>query len=520
MRERSDLEPAVVSVARREPVNVKRALAAARRRRDQPARARELVSIAVDASPSNVTALLKAVGALEDEQLRARTLFSAIGQMPSRLAKRLPRTAQEAIVAIVARIDDETARAVALRNIALEVPLPLQRRLAAMGKAIADPLWRLRIALHFDPKPKEASARRLLAEAERVAQPEQRAQALLLVTPVLGRDLLEEAFAAAEAIDDADARGLALAAVASHFADGGRRRRAQTEVLAKSADMTQPLRRFDVLASLRDLPAKKRAANASTLLELAGTFADGATRCRAQLMTADYVEDEPAQERALMAAIAAAECVADAKQRGELLLLLRPAMPRLSVAVRRQVTRAVERIDDVEVADELRAILGRFFVYDREPRPAAKEPVRPPSSQPTWDLFVSYATPDLTLARDLARQLESRGMRVFLSADVLDAAVGSASWLEALDAALAGSGAMLVLLTADSAASKWVAEEWRKYYRLIVETGRGHLFSLRVGGPAIADLPLTLRMYQCIDAAGGRLQPGDLTRILDLVRGG
>ena len=79
--------------------------------------------------------------------------------------------------------------------------------------------------------------------------------------------------------------------------------------------------------------------------------------------------------------------------------------------------------------------------------------------------------------------------------------------------------AMLVLATATSMASKWVAEEWRKYYRMMVDTESGHLFSLRLNGPAIADLPLTLWMYQVIDTLDGQVAPDHFRRILDLVAG-
>ena len=102
---------------------------------------------------------------------------------------------------------------------------------------------------------------------------------------------------------------------------------------------------------------------------------------------------------------------------------------------------------------------------------------------------------------------------------MLDAAVGSANWLVALDDALSGSQSLLVLITDHALASKWVKEEWRKYYRLIVEREAGRLFSLRLGGPPIPELPLTLRMYQVIDSPTGRIEPGHLTRIMDIVRG-
>ena len=75
-----------------------------------------------------------------------------------------------------------------------------------------------------------------------------------------------------------------------------------------------------------------------------------------------------------------------------------------------------------------------------------------------------------------------------------------------IDEALVGSRALLVLLTENSFASKWVEEEWRKYYRLIVESAEARrLLSLRLGGPPISELPLTLTMYQIIESPSGRI---------------
>jgi hypothetical protein len=56
-------------------------------------------------------------------------------------------------------------------------------------------------------------------------------------------------------------------------------------------------------------------------------------------------------------------------------------------------------------------------------------------------------------------------MRFFLSADVIDAEIGSSSWIAAIGQALVASGAAIVLITGNSLGSKWVEEEWRKYYQ-------------------------------------------------------
>ncbi len=239
----------------------------------------------------------------------------------------------------------------------------------------------------------------------------------------------------------------------------------------------------------------------------------------------DFAQDDVLRQRSLLAGLAAAECVSDKQRRSELFLLLRPVGPWLKPAVRRELTRAVERLEIPELRYELYTALGRFFIFEREQeaksykrKPQTNIKTAPIGRKP-WDLFISYSTDDLAEARSLAFQLKSRGVRVFLSADELDAAVGSTSWTAAIDKALSGCNALLVLLTEAARDSKWVEEEWRKYYRLMVDTGSGQLLSLRLGGPPITELPLTLRMYQCIEPTNGRIEPGHLTRIMDIVKG-
>jgi hypothetical protein len=192
--------------------------------------------------------------------------------------------------------------------------------------------------------------------------------------------------------------------------------------------------------------------------------------------------------------------------------------------VRAEVRRAVDRFDDPEIQGELRTILSRFFVEDRPPpeverRRRHARPAATHARDRQWDVFISYATADVREARSLASELKSRGLRVFLAADTLDEEVGSTGWTAAIDDVIESSRAMLVLVTHNALASNWVAEEWRKYYRPMVDTQSGRMLSLRLNGPPIAELPLSLRMYQVIESATGRIEPGHLTRILDLVRG-
>jgi hypothetical protein len=522
------VEAAVVSAATRKPVDVRQALGKARDLAGDAALAAALVDMAYDVDRATVGAFLDALARIDDPTWRARTLFSVFRQTRAALTRGLPARAQDAVVALVQGIGDEPARAAALRHLPPELPARLRARLAGLAEALTDPVLRLQALVHYEPSPSEGRTAEWLAAARGVPGPEARGAALVAIAPRLPPAQLVEAFAAAGAIADPGAAGLAQAGIAAHFADPGERQRAQLEILRGAPSIADPRRRFDVLAALRELPLEAARATGSSLFALATGFQDADLRCRAMFVTADFAEDEILRTRTLLAGIAAAERVADVRRRAELLAVLRPGVSWVDPAVRAEVRRAVDRIADPAIHRELRATLGRFFAYDgpaaraAQPSRAREGAVTPASTrgpEVRWDVFISYATPDLEQARSLAFELRSVGLRVFLGADTIDAEVGSSGWITALDEAIESTRAMLVLVTAAAMASRWVAEEWRKFYRVIVDRQSGTLVSLRLGGPAIAELPLTLRAYQVIDADDGRVQPRHVTRVLDLVRG-
>jgi hypothetical protein len=96
-------------------------------------------------------------------------------------------------------------------------------------------------------------------------------------------------------------------------------------------------------------------------------------------------------------------------------------------------------------------------------------------------------------------------------------ALGSTGWIRALDEAIEGARSMLVMATPAALRSKWVAEEWAKFYRVMVDHQAGTLVSLLSRGQSIADLPLTLKQHQVLESRSDRDYPALLTRILDLV---
>jgi hypothetical protein len=511
-----DMEPAVIGVAKRERIDVKRALKDAQSITNDETLAQELVRIAIDADKTTINDLLQAVERIKDEMWRARTLFSLFRQTNSQLRKDLPKAAQDKVVALVKGIADEAAQATALRNLSSDLPAALQTQLASLGEEITDPLRRLQVALHYETEPTEERRQSFLETAKGLEDQEMRGQALAIVAPLLNTTQLEEAFAAAKAIEDPDVAGPVLVRIAARFPDSDRRQQAQVKILDLASSIADPVRKFDVMAALRDLPVDRQRSTESLLFDLATQFEDPEVRCRAMFLAGGFAQDEVLQQRSFLAGLAAAEVIWDEQRRAELFLLLRPVAPTLAPTVRRELTRAVERLENPEIQRRLYGVLGRFFIYERESQTTGEAA---PRREEKWDIFISYSTADIDKARSLASELKSRGMRVFLSADVLDAAVGSASWTAAIDEALVESRALLVLLTADALASKWVTEEWRKYYRLMVERAAGRLLSLRLGGPPISELPLTLQMYQIIDSKTGQIEPSHLTRIMDIVRG-
>jgi hypothetical protein len=426
-----------------------------------------LVNIAIDVDKIDVDALLRVVGQIKDELWRARTIFSVFRQMRSSIVKELPDAAQDTVVALVCDISGEGARVAALRNLSSDLPHALRSRLADLGKAIADPLCRLQVALDYESEDTEQRAEYFLKTAKGMSDEEQRGQALATIAPRLRATQMEEAFAAPKAIQDPDVAELALVRIAAHFQDEERRRHAQSEIFAAVSSIANPIRKFDVLVALRELPVPLKRLTEALLFDLAAGFNDPDLRCRAMFLAGDFAEDEALQRRDLLAGIAAAECVLDEPRRSELFLLLRPGISWLAPAVRRELTRAVERLENSQIKQKLYGDLSRFFVYDREPETT---PQAADSRTWVWDLFISFATADLRQARFLASELTSRGMRVFLSADVLDSQVGSVSWITAIDDALSSSRAPLVVLTEEAHFSKWVSEEWRKYYQLMVVT--------------------------------------------------
>lgn len=108
-------------------------------------------------------------------------------------------------------------------------------------------------------------------------------------------------------------------------------------------------------------------------------------------------------------------------------------------------------------------------------------------------VFLSYAQPDASFARDLARQLEKRGLSVWSTeTDVLP---GDNVWLST-GKALKKSKAMVVLLSPDSVRSTNVRREIE--YALGDLNYEGRLFPVQVR--PTKDIPWILRSFKIFNA--------------------
>ena len=121
------------------------------------------------------------------------------------------------------------------------------------------------------------------------------------------------------------------------------------------------------------------------------------------------------------------------------------------------------------------------------------EPAPQPSGS-SW-VFLSYGHADRSYARDLTEDLRARGIPVFID----DRVPTGARWTTTLREQIAGSGAVVVVMTPESAASAWVDRELQEAEELAKP-----IFPLLLRG----DRFMRLNTTQYEDVRDGRL-PGE-----------
>jgi formylglycine-generating enzyme required for sulfatase activity len=122
------------------------------------------------------------------------------------------------------------------------------------------------------------------------------------------------------------------------------------------------------------------------------------------------------------------------------------------------------------------------------------------ADKPPRHVFVSFASEDIELARHAVRRLEAAGLRCWISERDIEAA---ASYPAAITSAVAGSGALLLLLTEAANASPHVLREIELAFN-----ARVHILPVRIAGvlPS-ADLQYFLSTTQWLDAGADFDEP-------------
>jgi tetratricopeptide (TPR) repeat protein len=137
----------------------------------------------------------------------------------------------------------------------------------------------------------------------------------------------------------------------------------------------------------------------------------------------------------------------------------------------------------------------------------------------SWDVFVSYASSDVEVARELRARLIRSGWSTFLSEDDLNARVGSAQWSERIDQVLDSAKVLVLLVTPQALESRWVTYEWRSVHDSILSGRSGMLIPICLHGPGPQELPRALRRNQCVDLRTATQWDAGYEEVAALIRG-
>ena len=147
-----------------------------------------------------------------------------------------------------------------------------------------------------------------------------------------------------------------------------------------------------------------------------------------------------------------------------------------------------DRLDHlVIVVEKLRTdAYCKFFATDPDLSPEPVASARDPNR-----IFISYANIDAEFASRLAADLRTQGYDIWIAPDSI---LPGEKWVAAIERGLRESGIFLLVMTPESADSKWVSQETQVAIMLENE-GQMRIFPLRVRR---ADVPLLLSTRQYI----------------------
>jgi hypothetical protein len=118
-----------------------------------------------------------------------------------------------------------------------------------------------------------------------------------------------------------------------------------------------------------------------------------------------------------------------------------------------------------------------------------------------YDVFLSFASPDIELVRPVWQRLASSGLRVFCSDKSLRAAAGQ-NFVSVIQEALGNSKDFILLWSAHAASSSWVEEEYQAFYsQCYMHDKKTRRLLVLHGAPANPHpLPTFLRQLQSVQS--------------------
>ena len=120
------------------------------------------------------------------------------------------------------------------------------------------------------------------------------------------------------------------------------------------------------------------------------------------------------------------------------------------------------------------------------------------SAMPTYDVFISHARPDAKTAHELAAQLSSRGLEVFLDSQIFQ---WGDNWTETIDQAVQNASAVAVLISPDAAGSRGVKAELATA-QASARGGNSLLIPVLLGDLSPRELPPALQKFQYLRIDG------------------
>lgn len=114
-----------------------------------------------------------------------------------------------------------------------------------------------------------------------------------------------------------------------------------------------------------------------------------------------------------------------------------------------------------------------------------------------YDVFLSFSSSDIEIARHIWEEFTKNGVRAFISDETLKSRIGQ-SFITAIQHALEKSDNFVLLATPSSLESAWVREEYETFYvqKYIPSDRSNRLFILKTSDIELPKLPFMLRNIQ------------------------